>query len=143
MLGLHMLADDAEYGGEAAIRLRQTFDTLCREAGVAGEITLSTGTIAHEVAARAERADLLVARLNHPPGARPREELRSGLRTLLVRAPCPVLTVLARTFPARHTVLAHDGSPKAREAIFVAAYLPCRWPDLELMMVCAHQNLAL
>jgi len=135
ILGLHILDVQTEPDDEGPTALRQGFEERCRAADIAGELALSTGTIAHEVTARAEWADLLVAPLNHPPGSGPLEKLRSGLRTMIVRAPCPVLTMPVPAFPLKHAVLAYDGSPKAREALFVAAYLGCRWPDLSLMTI--------
>jgi len=135
ILGLHILSEDTEPDGEAPTALRRSFDARCRKAGIPGDLALSTGTIAHEVTARAKWADVIVAPLNHPPGTRPLEKLRSGLRTMLVRAPCPVLTMPVPAFPLRHAVLAYDGSPRAREALYVAAYLSCRWPGLRLMTI--------
>ena len=35
-----------------------------------------------------------------------------------------------------HALLAYDGSPKAREALFVAAYLACAWGlELDVLVV--------
>ncbi len=67
--------------------------------------------------------DLVVVRLAHPPSAQPLERLSSGFRTLIRRCPRPVLAVPRAATPLRRLLLAFDNSPKAKEALFVAAYL--------------------
>ncbi len=141
VVGLHILAAGSDGESEATLQLARDFNTRCDEAGIPGELAINTGTIAHEVTKRAKWADLLVAPLNHPPGSSPLEKLRSGFRTMIVRAPCPVLALPAPALPAKHAVLAYDGSPKAREALFVATYLASRWPGLSLMTLSVDPDL--
>jgi len=51
----------------------------------------------------------------------------SEFRTLLQRSARPVLAVPEQPSHFNRAVLAYDGGPKAREALFVAAYLSNRW----------------
>jgi len=65
--------------------------------------------------------------LSHPPGPRPGDRLNSGFSVLIRRAGRPVLAVPGPASPLNRPMLAYDGSPKAKEALFVAAYLAGKW----------------
>jgi nucleotide-binding universal stress UspA family protein len=78
-------------------------------------------------------ADLVVLNLAHPP-----EHLRlgSGFRAVIQLCPRPVLAVPEASGDIRRAVLAYDGSAKAREALFIAAYLAeAHAVELTVMMV--------
>jgi len=70
--------------------------------------------------------DLLIFSLEHPPEDKPVSRLRSNLRTLIQTCPRPMLAVPSPS-PMKHALLAYDGSPKATEALFLAAYLAEIW----------------
>ncbi len=138
ILGLHITPTQPAWQTDRTEHVIQTFEAHCRAAGVAGQLAIGAGSIAHEVAIRARWADLVVAPLNHPPAADPIGRLRSGFRTLIVQAPCPVLAVPAPIFPLNNVLLAYDGSPKSREAMYVATYMAGSWPDLALVVLTTH-----
>jgi nucleotide-binding universal stress UspA family protein len=54
-------------------------------------------------------------------------KLSSGIVSLIRRCPSPVLVVPGGPSPFQHALLAYDGTPKAREALFVATYIAGRW----------------
>lgn len=135
IFGLHLVSDETEAESDAAQALRETFERQCAEADVHGDLAISAGTVAHEVSLRARWADLLVASLKFPPGAGPLEKLRSGFRTMIVNSPCPVLALPKPLFPISHTILAYDGSPKSREALYVATYMSHCCTGMELAIV--------
>lgn len=135
ILALHIVADEAAEENAETAQLRDRFTGRCSEAGIAGELAISAGTIAHEVSERARWVDLLVAPLNYPPGSGPLEKLRSGFRTMVAHSPCPVLALPGPLFPLNRAVLAFDGSPKSREALYVATYLVHCCPGLEVVVV--------
>jgi len=83
--------------------------------------------VASTIGARARWADLVVVHVAHPPGPWALARLSSGLRTLLLTCPRPVLAVPGDYSPLSRALLAYDGSPKSEEALFVAAYLAGRW----------------
>jgi len=85
------------------------------------------GKIARRICERAQWTDLIVLNLAHPPSPEPIARLSSGLRTLLRRCTRPVLTVPHQATNLGPALLAFDGSPKSREALYVAAYLACQW----------------
>jgi nucleotide-binding universal stress UspA family protein len=139
ILGLHIQPTPADQQDAVEINyVVQTFETQCRAASVPGQLAIGTGSIAHEVAMRARWADLVVAALNYPPGSDPIAKLRSGFRTLIVQSPCPVLALPAPLFPFSGALLAYDGSPKSREALYVATYLAGSWPDTSLVVLTTH-----
>lgn len=141
ILALHIVPDGEDEDSEAAVQLKAKFETRCREAQIAGDLAISTGTVAHEVSVRARWADLLVAPLSYPPGSGPLEKLRSGFRTMIVHAPCPVLALPRPLFPMSNAVLAFDGSPKSREALYVATYLVHCCPGLSLVVVSCNPSI--
>ncbi len=83
---------------------------------------IEEGDLVDLLTRRALWNDLLVFGLEHPPGEHPVSRLRSGDRTLIQSCPRPLLAVPAVT-KMDHGLLAFDGSPKAIEALYLAAYL--------------------
>lgn len=140
ILALHVVADEEEAESEAVQELRHVFEGRCETSEIPGELAIGTGAIARQITMRARWADLVVAPLHCPPGPDPVEKLRSGFRTMIVRSPCPVLAVPAPLFPLSSAVLAYDGSPKGREALFVATYMAASWPELSLVVVSSHPD---
>jgi len=137
IFGLHVTATDALRETPQTEALQAEFRRRCEEAGVPAEFALETGPVARKICERAWWADLVTVSLTHPPAAQIMARLGSGFRTLIHRCARPVLA--APTFagaaispdnPSRkldQAMLAYDGSPKAQEALFVAAYLAGRW----------------
>lgn len=124
---LHVVRTPAEAHGEAAQNIRAEFERRCAAAGVAGELAIEPGQAADLLVRRAAWVDLVVVALQHPPGGLPLVRLRSGFRALVQRSPRPVLAVPQATASLERTLLAYDGSPKAEEALFLAAYLAAGW----------------
>ncbi|HFD39548.1 MAG TPA: universal stress protein [Anaerolineae bacterium] len=127
LLGLHVVPLAEEAAGEGVQALRREFERRCEQAGVRGRLAVEAGKIARRVCERSRWADLVVLRLSHPPAPQPVARLGSGFRTIVRRCPTPVLAVPGEPTPLDRLLLAYDGSPKAREALYVAAYLVARW----------------
>ncbi len=140
VLGLHVVPTEAHKETKLALDVEWIFAQRCAEAGVEGHLTLATGEVGEEIAARARWADLIVASLEFPPGSDPLARLNSGFYALIQRAPVPVLTVPAPMFPLHNVLLAYDSSPKSQEALFLATYLAARWPEMHLVIVSGHAN---
>lgn len=126
VLGLHV-TPAAGRAGDIAAAVAAEFDRRCSESGVAGRLAVEAGSISERICARAVLADLVVVGLAHPPGSTAREKLESGFRRLIQRCARPVLAVPGAAAPLARVLLAYDGSPKAREALFVAAYMGDVW----------------
>ncbi len=127
LIGLHVAPDEAARSSEAALAARAEFRRRCEAAGAEGNLLIDAGEISARICARAALADLVIVNLAHPPGAGPLERLSSGFRTLVRRCPRPLLAVPGVAAAGNRLLLAFDGSPKAREALFVAAYLAGEW----------------
>jgi len=125
--GLHVLANEVELQSQAAQEVADEFYRRCEAAGVPCKFSMEVGKVAPSITGRAHWADLVVVHVAHPPGPWALARLSSGLRTLLLSSPRPVLAVPGDFSPLNRALLAYDGSPKAEEALYVAAYLAGRW----------------
>jgi hypothetical protein len=102
---------------------------------VKGHLVIGVGEVAEGICSRSRWADLIVTKISYPPPSQPLARLDSGFRDLILRCPRPVLAVPQNVTPLSHALLAYDGSPKAQEALFVAAYLAGRW-KISLVVLC-------
>lgn len=123
--GLRVLPGPDPQPADAAVIER--YDRRCLEAGVSGNLATAAGDTAPTICERALLTDLVVVHLAHPPAAQILTRIGSGFRTILRRCPRPVLAVPGPASPLDRLLLAYDGSPKGKEALFLAAYLAGRW----------------
>ena len=124
--GVHVLNADDKKDSAKVERIRQEFEKMVAQAGIRGRLVLEQGKVSRRVEARSHWSDLVVLHLKHPPGDQPMQRLLSGLRAFLTRSPRPAL-VVGQASPMKHALLAYDGSRKANEALYLAAYLSHRW----------------
>lgn len=142
VLGLHVVADEGQRESDKAQAVRDEFEWRCREAGVVGRLAVEVGTISEHICERSAWADLTVLRLAYPPPREKLARLGSGVRKLLRCCRSPVLlTPGAPTVDLEHLLLAYDASPKAEQALFIAAYLALRW-GAKLAVVSVAERLA-
>ncbi len=125
--GLHVARNKAKFKTQAPSAIQERFERRCQQEGIPGRLTLRTGKVARQICASARWAHLVVVRLNHPPAPDRLARLGSGFRELVRRCPRPILTVRSELSTMDRALLAFDGSPKAREALYIAAYLACAW----------------
>jgi nucleotide-binding universal stress UspA family protein len=125
--GLHVVKSRKKMTKAETLAVQAEFDRRCQEAGVAGSLVIASGKIAEEICARSRLTDLIITTLLYPPGEQIFERLDSGFRELIQRCSRPVLAVPQVATELNHAALAFDGSPKSREALFVAAYLAAHW----------------
>jgi nucleotide-binding universal stress UspA family protein len=129
LLGLYVVPSTADMDSDRVHVVRAEFTRQCEELGVRGTLAVDTGRIARAICDRARWADLVVARLAHPPDPQPLARLSSGFSTLIRRCPTPLLAVPGAFSPLSRPLLAYDGSPKAKEALYIATYLAARGQD--------------
>jgi len=127
VLGLHVIASESETPKDGTRAMENAFRRRCTQANVRGDITVSFGHVPDEVCRRARWADLVVLSLKFPPAPRPAARLGSGISAIVRRCPTPVLTVPPQPPTLRRALLAYDGSPKSREALYVSTYLSTEW----------------
>jgi nucleotide-binding universal stress UspA family protein len=125
--GLYVVPSADHLESKAARSVKSAFEGICQDAGVTGTLIIEVGKVARKIAALARWTDLVVVNLAHPPGEQPVARLGSGFRSLLLRSSRPVLAVPSVRSPLQRGLLAYDGSPKADEALYIAAYLAGRW----------------
>ena len=129
LLGLHIVPSAAEMEGDRVRAVRAEFTRQCEALGVRGKLAVESGRVARAICDRARWADLVVAGLAHPPDPQPAARLSSGFSTLIRRCSTPLLAVPGAFSPLNRPLLAYDGSPKAKEALYIATYLAARGQD--------------
>lgn len=135
--GLHVVPASEHKGTSEAQALAERFERRCQEAGLSGGLAFASGETAQRLVERSRWCDAVIFSLSYPPAAQPLARFTSGARNLVQRCPTPVLAVpvsvgtegnfSAPISPLNRALLAYDGSPKAEEALFTAAYLAGRW----------------
>jgi nucleotide-binding universal stress UspA family protein len=125
--GLHVVPTEHELDDEAALAVQAEFERRCREQAIPGRLALAAGEVFEQTCARASVTDLVVVNLSYPPASQPLARLSSGFHDLIQRCPRPVLATPQTVSTLNRALLAFDGSPKAREALFIAAYLAGKW----------------
>jgi nucleotide-binding universal stress UspA family protein len=123
LLGLHVVPSADEVGSDEIQAMQAEFARQCEMAGVSGQLAVEAGGVARQICERSQWADLVVAGMAHPPAPQPLAKLSSGFRTLIRRCPTPVLAVPGTFSPLSRPLLAYDGSPKSKEALYIATYL--------------------
>ena len=129
LLGLHIVPSAAELESDRVRAVRAEFTRQCEALGVRGKLAVESGRVARAICDRARWADLVVAGLAHPPDPQPAARLSSGFGTLIRRCSTPLLAVPGAFSPLSRPLLAYDGSPKAKEALYIATYLAARGQD--------------
>ena len=125
--GLHVIPSAGAPQETAEDAIRERYDRRCLQAGVPGNLVTAAGETAHVICERALLNDLVVVHLAHPPAAEMLARIGSGFRTILRRCARPVLAVPGPAAALERLLLAYDGSPKGKEALFLAAYLAGKW----------------
>jgi nucleotide-binding universal stress UspA family protein len=140
---MHVLADAVNADDPGIRALGEEVLRRCNEAGVTGNFVIESGEISRNVLERALLSDMVIVHLSHPPSQAPLVRLAPGFHTLLRRCARPVLAVPEAATALDRILLAYDGSSKANEALFVAAYLCEKWNvSLSVLTVShgAHAN---
>jgi nucleotide-binding universal stress UspA family protein len=126
--GLHVMRGSAGEPEEHLQAMREDFTRRMEAASLVGGLAVESGDVAKTICDRALLADLVILHLAHPPSSQPLLRLGSGFSALVRKCPRPMLAVAGPPAALDRALLAYDGSPKAKEALFVAAYLAGRWP---------------
>ena len=137
---LHVVASEAERNDTRIQTLEAEFANRCAAVGLSnGKLVIAVGAVADSVCAHARWVDLVVTSLTQPSSKAAR--LSAGCRTLLRRCPRPVMAVPGPFQHLERALLAYDSSPKAEEALYVAAYLAGWWDvSLCIMTVSEHRQ---
>jgi nucleotide-binding universal stress UspA family protein len=137
--GVHFVESMRAAGSASAQAIRETFRQRRQQQDIAGDFTFETGNIARTLSERARWADLVVINLNYAFEPPILNRLSANLEVLLRRCPRPILAISESPSTLDRAVLAYDGSAKAREALFVAAYLAGQW-EIPLAVVAVEEE---
>jgi nucleotide-binding universal stress UspA family protein len=124
--GLHIAALEEDTHSPDALGVKARFDLTCQKAGVDGSLAVDIGDIVPMICKRSIAADLIVIKLEHPPGTGI-SALQSPFRTILAESSRPLLAIPSKANQFKRALLAFDGTERAKEALFVAAYLAETW----------------
>lgn len=122
-----LVESSADKDEKRDLYISQVFEERLDQANLAGNIVFPEGDIAETICERVEVNDLLVLKLSHPPSADILSRLGSGMRTILRRSSRPILAVKKQVSTLNHLLVFYDGSPKGKEALFIAGYLADRY----------------
>jgi nucleotide-binding universal stress UspA family protein len=140
LFGLHIISDQKGEDSKEIEVIRSNFEQRCQDEGLVGEFSIEKGNVAQTILKRATWADVVVLSLTHPPHSQPFKRFGKGFSILVQRCPRPMLVVPSDSEPLMNrALLAYDGSPKANEALFVAAYIGSRW-SIPLIVVTVETN---
>ena len=126
LFGLHVIKSARSKNTAETRQMKKTFDESCQKAGVDGKFLVESGDIVEKICQRALLTDLVVLDTAHPP-AEGLSSLGSGLRSIVWHCSRPILTVHQNVSCMDRAMLAFDGSPKSKEALFVATYMAEKW----------------
>ena len=136
--GLH-IEDNKEALDSPEVKiLQERFNESCRAANVKGTLAFEAGEPAKKILERSLLADLVILKVSYPPSAGI-SGLASPLRTIISRVARPILAIPGLAIPTTHALLAFDGSSRAKEALFLAAYLAEQW-EIRLTVFTALEN---
>lgn len=120
-----LVADEALGVGSERERLLALLTERCETEGVEAQFVTVTGSMTERLLERAAWTDLVV--LGPPDAGGQRGRLPAEWRGFLRRCPRPVLVTTGEPSPLQRPLLAFDGSRRAEEALFVAAYFAAKW----------------
>jgi nucleotide-binding universal stress UspA family protein len=115
--GLHTVSSPDQVDAEGVTALRVAFNRTCHAAGIPGRLAVEVGDLAESVCERARWSDLVVLdRLSE----------EAILHDIIQHVSRPVLLVPGPARELKRALLVYDGSPKAKEGLYVATYLASR-----------------
>jgi nucleotide-binding universal stress UspA family protein len=124
--GLHIVKTADELNHPDVLALQEQFKQICENEDVQGVLAIEVGDPVQKILERSALTDLIVMKIAHPPSTGIKA-LASHIRTLITRSSRPIFAMPGEVSALQHALLAFDGSPKSKEALFVATYLAEQW----------------
>ena len=126
--GLHVMPADNDQARAHGQEVLSEFTERCRGLGVPCTTSLAHGDVADRILERSRWVDLVVINQRRVHGRWAERPLGTIFQTVASQVARPVLAVPgAEMRPIRRVVLAYDGSPKAREALFILKHMLQHW----------------
>lgn len=136
---IHLVDNEEELESDKVKRLREIFYWRLGETGVQGSLAIEVGEPGKRILERSFYTDMVIVKMRYAPGVQPLQKLRSGFRTLVRLSPQPLLVVPGNMRAVKRLLLAYDGSPKSKEAMYIAAYLAIHW-KIELYILTTYRD---
>ncbi len=136
---LHLVESKDDLETENVKRIREIFYWRLGETGVEGSLAIEVGEPGKRILERSFFTDMVIVKMNYAPGIQPLHKLRSGFRTLVRKSSQPLLVVPGYMRNVKRLLLAYDGSPKSKEAMYIAAYLAISW-KVELYILTTYRD---
>ena len=124
--GLHIVKTTEELNHPEVRALQEQFNQISAKEEVQGALAIEVGEATQKILERSTLTDLIVIKITHPPSIGIRA-LASHIRTLITRSSRPIFAIPGKVSALQHALLAFDGSPKSKEALFIATYLAEQW----------------
>ena len=124
--GLHIVDSKEKVESPNALAVQTQFNQQCANASVDGKLLIESGEVTKKICERATMTDLIVLKIVHPPMGG-LSTLKSPFRAIILNSSRPVLGIPGKASRFQRALLAYDGSERAQEALFVAAYLAEMW----------------
>jgi nucleotide-binding universal stress UspA family protein len=126
VLGLHIATGDDMADSEIN-SIENGFYWRCAEKGVDGRMAFAKGTIAGTICERARWTDLVVVKLQYPPGSSALKRYSSGLTKMIRNCSRPILVVAGDVSPLDRVLLVWENNDKSNLALMLTAYLSGQW----------------
>ena len=129
ILGLHVVSEKDQIDSDAVHHMKARFNNGCKDAGIQGEFAVEIGSSpVQSIIKHAAWVDFVIVNSTRPPKRHPLPRISPDLKLIIQQCPRPLQVRPDGTqSDYSHALLAYDGSPKANEALFIAAYLTSRW----------------
>jgi nucleotide-binding universal stress UspA family protein len=126
--GLHIMANDSAEAKAHGQEVLAEFGQRCANLGIRCTASLAVGDVAELIVERSRWVDLVVINQRREHGTWAERPLGTIFQTVASQAARPILAVPGTKVRAiQRVVLAYDGSPKAREALFVLKHMLREW----------------
>ncbi len=137
--GLHVVPTNSPETSPENEQIKERFEARCAEEGVSGSLSLARGEIVDQICKYATGTDLVITNLSYPTEDKLIAKLSPGFHDLVRRCPRPLFAAPQSSREIHCAILAFDGSPKAFEALYLAAYLACSW-QIRLTVISIPDN---
>ena len=126
--GLHVVFSDDEEARVHGQQVLEEFSFRCGSLGVKSTTHLVMGDIAEQITERARWVDMVVINQRRVHGRWAERPLGTIFQTVAAQTPRTVLAVPGtEVVSPERVMLAYDGSPKGREALFVLRHIATCW----------------
>lgn len=126
--GLHVMPAGDEKALAYGRSVLEEFTSRCDDLGIPSTTNLVGGDVARQIIDRARWVDMVVINQRQVHGGWSEHPLGTIFQTVAIQTARPVLAVPGNKITSLERILlAYDGSPKAREALFVLRHMLICW----------------